>query len=170
VIQNCTNERQPPSPRGDNSKRVKIYWKFFKIFSRTSKSISIKLGTNHPEVRGIKNYTIQVPGPFQRGNNHKNGVGSFKNLLLTNHCARRAHIYMKAFWYNVDSILFKPWSPGVGRGHNRENHIYMCLYWKKNLLLQNQLANFNQTWYKSFLNKGYSKLFKLRARSFSKGR
>jgi hypothetical protein len=48
-IQNCTNEGQSPSPRGDNSERVKIYWKFLKIFSsRTSKPISIKLGTNHP--------------------------------------------------------------------------------------------------------------------------
>jgi hypothetical protein len=36
----------PPSPRGDNSKRVKIYLKFKKIFfSRTSKPLSIK---NHP--------------------------------------------------------------------------------------------------------------------------
>jgi hypothetical protein len=58
-------------------------------------------------------------------------VGSFKNLLLQNHRARRAHIYMKAFWCNVDSSLYKPWSPGVGRGHNRENHISMCLHWKK---------------------------------------
>jgi hypothetical protein len=57
--------------------------------------------------------------------------------------------------------------PGVGRGHNRENHIYICLYRKKNLLL-NQQANFNQTWYKSSLGKGNSKLYKLRARSFSK--
>jgi hypothetical protein len=36
----------------------------------------------------------------------------------------------------------------------------MCLYWKKNLL-QNQLANFNQTWYKLSLGKGNPKLFKL---------
>jgi hypothetical protein len=47
-IQNCTNEGQPPSPRGDNSERVKIYWKLLKIFFRTSRPISIKLGTNHP--------------------------------------------------------------------------------------------------------------------------
>jgi hypothetical protein len=47
-IQNCTNEGQPLSPRGDNSERVKIHWKHLKIFfSRTSRSISIKLGTNH---------------------------------------------------------------------------------------------------------------------------
>jgi hypothetical protein len=35
-------------------------------------------------------------------------------------------------------------------------------------LLQNQQANFNQTWYNLFLGKGNSKLFKLRARSSSK--
>jgi hypothetical protein len=31
-IQNCTHEGQPPSPRGDNSERVKIHWKLLKIF------------------------------------------------------------------------------------------------------------------------------------------
>jgi hypothetical protein len=36
-------------------------------------------------------------------------------------------------------------------------------------LLQNQQANFNQTWYKLSFGKGNSKLFKLRARSSSKG-
>jgi hypothetical protein len=62
-------------------------------------------------------------------------VGSFKNLFLQNHWARIGHIYMQTFWYNVDSELFTSWSPGVGRGYNRENHIYICLYiclyWKK---------------------------------------
>jgi hypothetical protein len=46
---NCSNEGDCLSPRGDNSKRVKIHWKFLKIFfSRTSGPISIKLGINHP--------------------------------------------------------------------------------------------------------------------------
>jgi hypothetical protein len=40
----------------------------------------------------------------------------------------------------------------------------------KNLPLQNQQANFNKIWYKSSLGKGNSKLYKSRARSFSKGR
>jgi hypothetical protein len=31
-------------------------------------------------------------GSLQRGDNYKNGVGSFKNLLHKNHIARRAHI------------------------------------------------------------------------------
>jgi hypothetical protein len=39
----------------------------------------------------------------------------FKKYLLKNHRARRAHIYRKA----IDFNLFKLWSPGVGRGHNR---------------------------------------------------
>jgi hypothetical protein len=41
--------------------------------------------------------------------------------------------------------------PGVGRGHNRENHIRLCLYWGKNLL-QKQQANCNQTLYKHILH------------------
>jgi hypothetical protein len=56
----------PPSPRGDNSKRVKIYSKLLKkiFFSRTSKPISIKLGTNHPKVKGIQNCTNHGTGFF----------------------------------------------------------------------------------------------------------
>jgi hypothetical protein len=42
------------------------------------------------------NCSNKGPGPLQRGDNHKNGVVSFKNLLQ-NHQARIGHIYMKAF-------------------------------------------------------------------------
>jgi hypothetical protein len=68
---------------GDNSKRViKDTLKFLKpFFSRTSKLISIKLDTNHRWVKGILNCSIKGPVPLQRGNNRKNGAGSFKNLL-----------------------------------------------------------------------------------------
>jgi hypothetical protein len=48
-IQVCSNEGDCSSPMGDNSKRVKVHWKFLKIFfSRTSRPNSIKLGTNYP--------------------------------------------------------------------------------------------------------------------------
>jgi hypothetical protein len=44
----------------------------------------------------------------------------------------------------------------------------MCLFWrKKSSFPQNQQANFNQTWYKSFLGKGYLRLYN--QRSSSKG-
>jgi hypothetical protein len=54
------------------------------FFSRTSRPISIKLGINHPWVKGILNCSNKGPSPLQRGDNRKNGVGSFKNLLLQN--------------------------------------------------------------------------------------
>jgi hypothetical protein len=42
------------------------------IFSKTRSLISIKLGTNHPWIRGILNCSNKGPGPLQRGDNHKN--------------------------------------------------------------------------------------------------
>jgi hypothetical protein len=35
---------------------------------------------------------------------------------------------MKASRYNEDSELFTSWSLGVGRGHNRENYIYIIMF------------------------------------------
>jgi hypothetical protein len=43
-----------------------------KIFSRTSKPISMKLGTNHPSVKGIQECTNEGPDRLQRGDYHKN--------------------------------------------------------------------------------------------------
>jgi hypothetical protein len=44
---------------------------------QNQRPISVKLGTNHPWVKGIKNFTNKGPSPLQRGDNHKtqNGVG-----------------------------------------------------------------------------------------------
>jgi hypothetical protein len=72
-IQVCSNEGEYPSPRGDNSKKVKMHGKFLKIFlSRTREPNSIKFGTNYHWVKGIQVSSNKGPGPFQRGNNHKN--------------------------------------------------------------------------------------------------
>jgi hypothetical protein len=72
VIQVCSNEGDC-SLRWDNSKRVKIHWKFQKIFfSRTSRPNSIKLGTNYPWVNGMQVcFKKNGAGPLQRGDNHK---------------------------------------------------------------------------------------------------
>jgi hypothetical protein len=77
-----SNEGDSPSPtcpRGDNSKRVKFFF-------RTRWPNSIKLSTNYPWVKGIQVCTNKGSGPLQRGDNHKNVkmgyVGYFKNLLL----------------------------------------------------------------------------------------
>jgi hypothetical protein len=54
------------------------------FFYRTSRPKSIKLGTNYPWVKGIQVSSIKRPGPFQRGDNHKNvkvGWGHSKILF-----------------------------------------------------------------------------------------
>jgi hypothetical protein len=53
VIQVCLSEGECHSPRGDNSERVKVHGKFLKIFSRTTRPNSIKLGRNYPWVKEI---------------------------------------------------------------------------------------------------------------------
>jgi hypothetical protein len=55
---------------------------FRKIFSRTNKPISIKLGTNYPLVMGILNYSNQGPGPFRRGDNYKNATMGWGHLKI----------------------------------------------------------------------------------------
>jgi hypothetical protein len=50
----------------------------------------------------------------------------YKKLVLENHRARKAQIYMKASRHSAESSLFKSWSPGVGRGHNRRKKLYVC--------------------------------------------
>jgi hypothetical protein len=47
-------------------------------------------------VKGIQVYLNKGSGTLGRGDNHKNRVGSFKNILK-NHEARKAQIHMKAF-------------------------------------------------------------------------
>jgi hypothetical protein len=54
-IQIALNEKDSPSSREDNCLRVKMHWKFSKIFFfRTSRPKSIKLSTNYPRVKGIQ--------------------------------------------------------------------------------------------------------------------
>jgi hypothetical protein len=64
-IQVCSKEGDRPSPRGDNTGRVKIHWKFFKIFFfRTNRPNSIKRGTNYLWVKGIQVCSNKRPGPL----------------------------------------------------------------------------------------------------------
>jgi hypothetical protein len=100
--------------------------KFWKIFSRTIKPISMKLGTNHPLVKEIQNCSKgQVPFIGGQLWNSKNRDGSFKTLFK-NYKARKAKIYRKAPWRSGNP--FQIMVPGVKMGHNKENHFYTCLY------------------------------------------
>jgi hypothetical protein len=77
-IQVCSKEGDSPSPRGDNSERVKMHWYFLKIFFRTSRPKSIKLGTNNPLVE-----RIQIKGQaLFKGDNHKNVRKGWSHLKV----------------------------------------------------------------------------------------
>jgi hypothetical protein len=56
--------------RGHNRENHVHIEKIF--FSRTSRPISIKLGTNLPCVKRITNCSKEGPGSFPRGDNHGN--------------------------------------------------------------------------------------------------
>jgi hypothetical protein len=158
-IQNCSHH----GPRGSGEATIgntiftcAIYWnKIF--FFRTSGTITIKLDTNHSWVKGILNCSNKGPGPLQRGDNHKYWVRSFKNLH--NHWASIGHVYMKVFWYKVDSSFFKSWSPGVKRSHNRENHIHLLnvyieeknIFFRASRPISIKLGT-NHPWVKGILN------------------
>jgi hypothetical protein len=59
--------------RGHNTENhIHFYSYKRKIFSSTSRQISIKLDRNHPWVKGILNLTNKGPGPLQRGDNPEN--------------------------------------------------------------------------------------------------
>jgi hypothetical protein len=60
---------------------VNIGGKSLKIFSRASRAISIKLGTNHPCIKGIQVYTNKEPGHLQSEIIAKIGWGHLIFLL-----------------------------------------------------------------------------------------
>jgi hypothetical protein len=53
-----------------------------KIFSRTSRLISIKLGINHPQVKGIVNCSNKGLGPHQRGDKYKNAKMGWGHIKI----------------------------------------------------------------------------------------
>ena len=72
VDSNLFKWRAPPFERGDNSERVKLYWKYFKsLFSKNTGKISTKLTTKHPWVEGIQVCSNEGQRPSPRGDNHE---------------------------------------------------------------------------------------------------
>ena len=65
-IQVCSKEGPHPFPRGDNYEIVKIHYRNLKILvSKTTGSISTKIGTKHPWVKGIQDSSNKGPAFFQ---------------------------------------------------------------------------------------------------------
>ena len=73
-IQVYSNEGPCPFPRGDNYmyEKAKIHrLNEKKIFSRTTGSISTKLSTMHPWIKGIQICFKEGFHPFSRGDNYE---------------------------------------------------------------------------------------------------
>jgi hypothetical protein len=70
-------------------------------------------------VKGIQVCSNKGPGPLQRGGNHKNGVGLFKNLLLQNHWANFNQTWHKYYpWVKGIQICSKEGDSPSPRGDN----------------------------------------------------
>jgi hypothetical protein len=52
------------------------------FFFITRRLISIKLATNHPQVKGILICTNQGPGPFQKEDNHKDAKTGWGDVKI----------------------------------------------------------------------------------------
>jgi hypothetical protein len=103
-----------------------------KCRSRTSWSILIKLGTNHPWIKDILDYTNKRPGLLQSGDNHKNAKkkwrGNWKSFSL-----RTTETELLIFLWKVSEIVqikartnYGPLE-GQGWGHKRGNYFYICI-------------------------------------------
>ena len=81
-IQVCTNEGPCPFPREDNYHIAKIHWKILKIFfSRTTRPISTKLGTNDLWVKGIQVCSYEGSRLFPKGDNYQIAKIHWLNFL-----------------------------------------------------------------------------------------
>jgi hypothetical protein len=123
-------ERDSPSPRGDNIERVKIRRHFLKIFfSRISRPNSIKLGTNYHWAKGIQVCSNKGPGPFQRGDNHKNvkmGWGHLKIFFSrTTDNIERVKIHRK-FLKIFSTRISRPKSIKIGTNYSLMKRIQVC--------------------------------------------
>ena len=118
-IQVCSNH----DPRGydgatigDQSFTYDYIGKIF--FSRTTGPGKLKFIWKLPDMEEIQICSKYYPRGYDEATigdqslTYENTGNIFKNILLKNHWARKAKIYMKDFWYSGDSSLFKSWPRG----------------------------------------------------------
>jgi hypothetical protein len=70
-IQVCSNKGPGSLQRGYNHKNVKMELGHLKIFSRTTRPILTRLGTNHHWGKGIQDSSNEGDSPSPRGDNSK---------------------------------------------------------------------------------------------------
>ena len=143
-----------PFPRGNNYEIVKILWWNLKILSRTTGSISTKLCTVQPWIKGIPDCSYEGPCPFPRKDIYeitKIYWRNLKNILKTTGSILIKLSKSILGWRG--SNLFNEGSHSFSREHNYE---IAKIHWQN---LKFNMAHFNQTWYNASLGKGDSCLF-----------
>ena len=140
--------------------------KFF--FSRTTGSISSKLGTKHPWVMGIQVCSNEGPCPFPIGDNYeieKIHWQKFKIFfsrtivpISTKHGTKHPWVKGIQVWLNEGPHFFS-------RG---DNYDIAKIHWR-NFKIFLQCAIFNQIWHKAFIGDGDLSLFKGRTIPFCQG-
>ena len=134
------------------------------FFSRTTGPNSTKHCTKHPWVERIHVCSNKGPHPFQRVDNYEiaNTLTDFENLLLQNHWTNFNQTWHKASLKKGEgnSSLFQRKATRYKQGGDNYEMVKIHCRNFENNLLQNQWANFNQTWHKASLGKRDSILFK----------
>jgi hypothetical protein len=105
--------------------------KCFKIFSRISRPISIKIDTRLPCIKRIYMYVCSNKGlnPLSRGDNHKNAkIGRVHLKIVFSRITEPKNL---RFTRKFSEILSNHGCGGIIWGHNMENHFYINSYWKK---------------------------------------
>jgi hypothetical protein len=112
-------------------------------------------------VKGIQVCSNKGPGRLQRGDNHKNvkmGWGHLKILFSRTIWSILTRLGTNHPWRERFQVCVKEGDSPSQRGDNYERVKIHKIF--KNLLLQNQQAKINQTWYKLFFGEENSSLFK----------
>ena len=144
---------------------------FKSLLSRTTEPMSTYFGTNHPCLKDYRACSNEGPALFQNEIIKKlQNILTNLKILFQNHWNIFKQTGQKTSFGEVDSTFLNEDFPRLcPRGYNYE---IVQIHWQiwKNRFLQNQWANFNQTWPKISLGEGNSNLFKWRAPSLSRGR
>jgi hypothetical protein len=116
--------RDHPSPRGDNSERVKMHGHFLKNFVLQNQQAKFnqtwyKLSLGE----WYSNCSNKGPGPLQRGDNHKNvkmGWGHLKTFFFRTIGPILTRLGTNYLWVKVIQICSKEGGSPFPRGDNSE--------------------------------------------------
>ena len=79
----CSNEESCPFTTGDDCEIAKRQWRNLKIFSRTTRPLSYKLGTKHHWLRGTQDFTNKGSFSSQIGDFYFSDVNQWYGIIMS---------------------------------------------------------------------------------------